>query len=67
MTADEQQQVNAMRAFFERQCGNLASEGANAAVLAEKIAMELNATKKQLSEAQAEIAKLRPKDDAKQK
>ena len=57
MTQDEQQQVNAMRAFFERQCGNLASEGANAAALAESLAIRLKA-------AEAELEKLRPKPEA---
>ena len=53
MTPEEQQQLNAMRAFFERQIGNLASEGANAAALAESLAMQLKA-------AQARIAELTP-------
>ena len=57
MTPEEQQQVNAMRAFFERQVGNLASEGANAAALAETFAQQLKA-------AQARIAELeKPADN----
>lgn len=50
MTNDEQQQVNAMRAFFERQCGNLASEGANAAALAESLAIRLRALEAEFGE-----------------
>jgi len=57
MSTDEQRQVNAMRAFFERQCGNLASEGAQAAMLAESLAIRLKA-------AEAEIEKLRPKPES---
>lgn len=57
MTPEEQQQVNAMRQFFERQVGNIASEGANAAALAESLAIRLKA-------AEAELATLRPKPEA---
>ena len=56
MSKDEQQQVNAMRAFFERQVGNLASEGANAAALAESLAIKLKA-------ANEELERLRPKPE----
>ena len=54
MTQDEQQQVNARMLFYERQCANLATEGANAAALAESIAIRLKA-------AEAKIAELTPK------
>lgn len=50
MTSEEQQQVNAIRAFFERQVGNLASEGANAAALAESLAMKLRAAEARIAE-----------------
>ena len=50
MTQEEQQQVNAMRAFFERQVGNMASEGANAAALAESLAMQLKAARERIAE-----------------
>jgi len=52
MTPDEQQQVNAAMAHMERQCGNLAREGANAMALAEGLAIKLKA-------AQDEIAALK--------
>lgn len=52
MTPEEQQQFNAAIAFMERQCGNLAREGANMAALAEGLAIKLKA-------AEAEIAKLK--------
>ena len=54
MTQDEQQQVNAMMRFYERQCGNLASEGAQAVGMAEALAIRLKA-------AQDEIASLKKK------
>ena len=49
MTQDELQQVNAMRQFFERQCGNLAGEGANAAALAESLAIQLKAAREEVA------------------
>lgn len=52
MTPDEQQQVNAMMRFYEMQCANLAREGAQAAGVAETLAMRLKA-------AEAELAKLK--------
>ena len=54
MTQDEQQQVNAIMRFYEAQVANLAREGAQAAGVAEALAMKLKA-------AEAEIAALRPK------
>ena len=48
MTQDEQQQVNAMMRFYERQCGNLASEGAQAVGMAEALAMKLKAVQEEL-------------------
>ena len=56
MTQDEQQQVNAMMRFYERQCGNLASEGAQAVGMAEALAIKLKA-------AQEEIAALKKKHE----
>lgn len=56
MSMDEQQQVNAAIAFLERQCGNLAREGALAASLAESLAIRLKA-------AEARILELTPKDN----
>ena len=54
MTPEEQQQVNAMMRFYERQCGNLVSEGAQAVGMAEALAIRLKA-------AQEEIAALKAK------
>ena len=48
MTPEEQHQVNAMRAFFERMCGSIAAEGANAAALAESLAIRLKAAEEEL-------------------
>ena len=50
MTPEEQQQVNAMRAHYERQCGNLAREGSNAAALAETLAIQLRAAQERIKE-----------------
>ena len=50
MTPEEQQQVNAMRIYFERQCGNLATEGANMAIALESCAQQLKAAKDELAE-----------------
>ena len=55
MTQDEQQQVNAMMRFYESQIANLAREGAQAAGIAEQLAIRLKA-------AEARIAELTPKD-----
>ena len=54
MTPEEQQQVNAAMAYMERQCANLAREGAN-------MAIALEATAQQLKAARDEIEKLKPK------
>ena len=48
MTQDEQQQVNAMMRFYERQCGNLASEGAQAVGMAEALAIRLKAAQEEI-------------------
>ena len=48
MTQDEQQQVNAMMRFYERQCGNPASEGAQAVGMAEALAIKLKAAQEEL-------------------
>ena len=50
MTQDEQQQVNAMMRFYERQCGNLASEGAQAVGMAEALAIKLKAAQERVAE-----------------
>ena len=49
MTPEEQQQVNAAYAYFERQCGNLAREGANAMALAEGLAIRVKALEAELA------------------
>ena len=54
MTQDEQQQVNAMFRFYEQQVANLSREGAQAAGVAEALAVKVKAL-------QEEIAALRPK------
>lgn len=49
MTPDEQQQVNAMMRFYERQTGNLATEGAQAVGMAEAFAIKLKAAQDELA------------------
>ncbi len=57
MTPEEQSQVNAAMAYMERQCGNLAREGAQMASNLEGLAIRLKA-------AEAELAALKaPKAD----
>lgn len=56
MTPEEQQQVNAMFRFYEAQVANLTREGAQAAGIAEALAIKLKA-------AEQEIAALRPKPE----
>ena len=58
MTPEEQQQVNAAMAYMERQCGNLAREGANMAIALEACAQQLKA-------AQERIKELTPKPEPK--
>ena len=58
MTPEEQQQVNAAMAYMERQCANLAREGANMAIALEGCAQQLKA-------AQARIKELEPKPETK--
>ena len=53
----QQQQVNAALAYFERQCANLAREGAQMAATAEGLAIRLQA-------AQDELAALKPKPES---
>ena len=48
MTPEEQQQVNAMMRFYEAQVANLTREGAQAAGIAENLAMQLKAAKAEL-------------------
>ena len=50
MSPEEQQQVNAMRIYFERQCGNLAAEGANMAIALEYCAQQLKAAQEKIKE-----------------
>ena len=56
MSPEEQQQVNAMRGYYERQCANLATEGAQMAINLEVCAQQLKA-------AQEKIKELTPKPD----
>ncbi len=50
MTPEEQQQVNAVMAYMERQCANLAREGANMAAMAEGLAIKLKAAEQRIKE-----------------
>ncbi len=50
MTPEEQQQVNAAMAYMERQCANLAREGANMAIALEGAAQQLQAAKERIKE-----------------
>ncbi len=50
MTPEEQQQVNAMRNYYERQIANLANEGANAAMVAEGFALRAKRAEDELAE-----------------
>ena len=50
MTQDEQQQVNAMMRFYEAQVGNLATAGAQTAILAESLAIRLKAAEARIAE-----------------
>lgn len=63
MTQEEQQQVNAMRAYFERQCANLASEGANAAMTAESFAIRAKKSEDEAVKLRAELEALKPKPE----
>ena len=56
MTPEEQQQVNAVMRFYEAQVANLTREGAQAAGIAESLAIQLKA-------AQERIKALEPKPD----
>ena len=64
MTTEEQQPINAAMNFLERQVGNLASEGSNAAAHAEALAMRLKAMTEERDRLQAELAALKPKQDS---
>ncbi len=59
MTPEEQSQVNAAMAFMEKQCGNLAREGANAMALAEQFAQQVKALTSENEKLKAEIAELK--------
>ncbi len=50
MTPEEQQQVNAAMAYMERQCANLAREGAQMASALENCAQQLMAAQKRIKE-----------------
>ena len=56
MTQEEQQQISAMRNYYERQVANMATEGANMAVALESVAQQLKTAKE-------EIEKLKPKSE----
>ena len=56
LTQDEQQQVNAAFAYLERQCANLAREGA-------QMASNLEACAQQLKAARDELAALKKADN----
>ena len=58
MTQDEQQQVNAMMRFYEAQIANISREGAQAAGIAENLAIQLKA-------AQEKLKSLEPKSELK--
>ena len=49
MTPEEQQQVNAMRNYYERQIMNMANEGANAAMVAEGFAVRAKKAEEELA------------------
>ena len=49
MTPEEQQQVNAMMRFYEAQVGNLTTAGAQSAIVAESLAIQLKAAREELS------------------
>ena len=49
MTQDEQQQVNAAMAYMERQCANLAREGAQTAAQLEACAQKLKAAEEDIA------------------
>ena len=50
MTPEEQQQVNAMMRFYEAQVSNLTREGAQAAGIAENLAIQLKAAQERIKE-----------------
>ena len=49
MTPDEQQQVNAMMRFYEAQVGNLTTAGAQTAIVAESLAIQLKAAREEIA------------------
>lgn len=55
MTQEEQQQVNAAMRYLEMQIANIAREGANAAMLAERFAMRVKELEAQLPKTPAEL------------
>ena len=54
MTTQEQEQVNAAMAYMERQVGNLAREGANAAIVIAAQAQEIKALREELKKKSSE-------------
>ena len=58
MTPDEQQQVNAMMRFYEAQVANLAREGAQAAGIAEALAIKLKAAEAKIKQLEADISEV---------
>ena len=64
MTPEEQAQVNASIAFLERQCGNLAREGAQAAAMAESLAIRLKKADEELGKVIADLKKLHPEPES---
>ena len=63
MTPEEQQQVNAMRNFYERQIGNMTTEGANAAMMAEAFAIRAKKAEDERDKLRAELDALKPKPE----
>ena len=59
LTAEEQQQVNAMMRFYEAQLANLSREGAQAAGIAENLAIQLKAAKEELAKHQPNVVPIK--------
>ena len=57
MTADEQQQVNAMMRFYEAQMGNITTAGAQIAGALELMAIKLKAAETELAELRKKTGK----------
>lgn len=61
MTPEEQQTVNAALGFLEKQVGNVSREGANAAFIAESLALRLKAMTEERDKLRVELDALKPK------